>query len=137
MQQQKPIKYFIVTPEAYQLALSKLAKFPYDEVAGIMNEFAAGTRAMFDEPPPMPKMAGPGGQVVTNIDDTSDRKPPGQVDPGAGLDKITSRIRPGWTPSHEQSAEPGITQEYDPDGDFWWTKDPPDTLQTEKGRAES
>jgi hypothetical protein len=48
---QKPITYFIVTPETFQAVANKLATMPYQEVAGLMQDFAGTSRAMFDEPP--------------------------------------------------------------------------------------
>jgi hypothetical protein len=117
---QKPITYFIVQPEQFQAVCNRLAKLPYDEVAGLIQEFVGTSRAMFDPLPapaggkpisPDPNAPGDGKIIKSNGDDS---------DEPAG---ITVKGRPGYTPLLEKDSRPYIAQEYDADNDCWWIKD--------------
>ncbi len=67
-QQQKPVTYFAVQPQQFQNVVNKLSELPYNEVAGVLQDFVGTSRAMFDELPPVPPMTGPGGSLVDNPD---------------------------------------------------------------------
>lgn len=76
------VTYFIVTPQNFQAVVNKLGELPYKEIAGIMQNFLTQSRAMFDPVPPVPKMEGPGGRVVTDPDGTMPpAKPPVSAKP--------------------------------------------------------
>jgi hypothetical protein len=129
---QKPITYFIVTPDVFQAVANKLSTLPYQEVAGLMQDFAGTSRAMFDAPP-----AAPGAPRAPVPNGGLAIKPNGNGNdvPDAGELKHI-KARPGFTALLVQDPREHIAQEYDASNDVWWIADA-DVIDTSKeGGAE-
>lgn len=134
----RSIEYFAVNPVAYQNVINKLAEMPYNQVASTLNEFAAGSRAMFDKLPPAPKLKGPGGQVIPNVPEPgtgANLKGNGADALGVGIEPDNNE-HPGWTRQDKMDQRPDAVQQYDTKEDCWWVKDPDNIDKPGAGGAE-
>jgi hypothetical protein len=132
---QKPITYFIVTPDVFQAVANKLSTLPYQVVAGLMQVFAGTSRSMFDAPPAAPGAPRP---PVPNGDQVT--KPNGNGSESLGAAELAAlkhvKARPGFTALLVQDPREHIAQEYDASNDVWWIADA-DVIDTSKeGGAE-
>lgn len=119
--EQRPITYFVVQPATFQAICARLGKLPYEEVAGLIQDFVGTSRAMFD---PLPEIPAPGAGIPNAPPPAMEAKPPGN-----GEDKTPAAPagatddRPGWSRSMDKHPDPNTVQEYDAAQNCWWIKD--------------
>lgn len=132
-QAQKPITYFIVQPDQFQAVCNKLSTLPYQEIAGILQDFVGTSRAMFDPLPaaaPAPGAPVPNGnerKETINLGGNGSAPPAG--DPDLANHKIDEAGN-GWTRYPHKSADPTAVQDYEASSDTWWIKDPTPAIDT-------